>query len=594
VIRIVEKYNLQGEYALAREVLDEIYAAAKLVGIDMGYVGDYWHREIKDMKGFIKYFQGTEQWSAIEQALQTRAERAGRTIADLTVEEKAQVVNTLLRGFRTQALTLSTPGAAKERTVDVVWSEIDRFYDTSEEAIIKYIKGMNAKIAEREFFGKETKEITDLRKLQSARLTRMMKLGRRVGLKQGTTEGGYKQHISKAVKNYKAGQERLQRLTNQKPNDSIGRYVMDLQQEGKISPEQEQELQGLLMGIFHPKGFGRTLGGLTAAIYIDTLGSPLQALTQLDEFAYAMVRSPVHSIPALVRAIARRSKITPRDIGITSIGKEFQNASLKKSLTTILKITGFEEIDRINKEIFINTALAKMQHQARTKPQDLRKRLARVFGGEYKQVLKDLQKPVKSLDDITDNVQYLLLNDLLEIQPLAVSEMPEGYNKAGKAKIFYTLKTFYIKRLDFIRNESFKKMAHKDTFAEGFGNLVWLATAFALLGAGSDALKDFIKGRTFNFADSVIDSILRIFMSSKFQVMQAKREGAGRAVVDSVFSPPTKSIDAVTRDIINVAEGKDRGFELWRSVPVVGELYYWWFGAGADRNKARKKGTGTE
>ncbi|GAG41598.1 unnamed protein product, partial [marine sediment metagenome] len=250
--------------------------------------------------------------------------------ADLTIEEKAQVVNTLLRGFRTQALTLSRPGAAKERTVDVVWSEIDSFYDNSETAIVKYIKGMNAKIAEREFFGKETKEITDLRKLQSTRLTRMRKLSRRVGLKEGATEGRYKTHISKAVENYKADQERLQRLTNQKPNDSIGRYVMDLQQEGKISPTQEQELQGLLMGIFNPKGFGKTMGGLTAAIYIDTLGSPLQALTQLDEFAYAMVRSPSRSIPALVRAMVRKSKITPRDIGIVSIGKEFQDASMKK------------------------------------------------------------------------------------------------------------------------------------------------------------------------------------------------------------------------------------------------------------------------
>ncbi|GAG27889.1 unnamed protein product, partial [marine sediment metagenome] len=35
-------------------------------------------------------------------------------------------------------------------------------------------------------------------------------------------------------------------------------------------------------------------------------------------------------------------------------------------------------------------------------------------------------------------------------------------------------------------------------------------------------------------------------------------------------------------------------FELWRSVPVGGELYYWWFGAGADRNAGTKKGTGTE
>ena len=57
---------VEGAYVCIHKV-DEIYAAAKQVGIDMNYVGDYWHREISNMKGFIKYFQGTEQWSAIQQ-----------------------------------------------------------------------------------------------------------------------------------------------------------------------------------------------------------------------------------------------------------------------------------------------------------------------------------------------------------------------------------------------------------------------------------------------------------------------------------------------------------------------------------------------
>ncbi|MHC4608240.1 MAG: methyltransferase domain-containing protein, partial [Planctomycetota bacterium] len=112
--RVIEKYDLRGEYEVVRDVLNDIYAAARLVGIDMQYKSDYWHRELSDPKGFLKYFQGTEYWSIIQKALEKRAERAGRTVADLTVDEKAQVVNTLLRGFRTQALTLAAPGAGRE------------------------------------------------------------------------------------------------------------------------------------------------------------------------------------------------------------------------------------------------------------------------------------------------------------------------------------------------------------------------------------------------------------------------------------------------------------------------------------------------
>jgi hypothetical protein len=182
----------------------------------------------------------------------------------------------------------------------------------------------------------------------------------------------------------------------------------------------------------------------------------------------------------------------------------------------------------------------------------------------------------------------MLFNELLDIQPVAITEMPEAYNKAGWARIFYTLRTFYIKRLDYIRNDCFKKMCHKDTFVEGFSTLVWLSTAFALLGAQSDFLKDFIKGKAFDLWDSVVDNLLRIFMSSKFQAMKMKKEGAGRALLEEAL-PPTKVIDEVTKDIVTVAEGKDRGFELWRSVPIGGELYYWWFGEGAKRNKKKEK-----
>ena len=154
--QLVDKYGLQKEYDVARDVLNDIYNAARLVGIDIEYLRDYWHRDLSNPKGFLLYWQGTESWSIIEEAIKRRAAKAGRGIEELTDDEKAQVINTLLRGFRTQALTLSRPGAAKERTIDVIDVELNQFYSSSRDAIIKYIKHMNVKIAEREFFGKET------------------------------------------------------------------------------------------------------------------------------------------------------------------------------------------------------------------------------------------------------------------------------------------------------------------------------------------------------------------------------------------------------------------------------------------------------
>ncbi|MHC4194216.1 MAG: hypothetical protein ACYSP9_08605, partial [Planctomycetota bacterium] len=585
--QLVDKHGLTEQYQQARATLNEIFDAAKEVGIEIEYRRSYWPRVLKDSEGFLMYFQGRDDWSIIEQAIKRRAEQAGRKIEELTVDEKAQVVNTLLRGYRTQGLTLSRPGFAKERTVEAIEKEIDVFYEESLTAIGKYIHAMNAKIGEREFFGRETKEIQNLRKVQSGRLTRLMKLGRRVGLK-AAPEAKYKEHISKTAEDYKAGQERLQRLKARPLSETIGGYVMELVANRQIQPSQEKQVQEMLTAIFAPVRMGKYVSTLAKGIYLDTLNSPLQALTQLDEYAYAFFRSPLKAIPAAIRTAFRQSRITPEDIGITSIGREFQDIGAARALAVMLKATGFEMIDRLNKENYINTVLAKYEAQARTEQTGLIERLKRVFGDDYKSVLTDLQSKT-----LSDDVKYLLFNELLDIQPLAITEMPESYSRGGNWRIFYALKSFYLKRLDVVRREAFVDMKSANTFARGFSKLVWLAFSFALMGVPSDWLKDFIKGKDFDLSDSVVDSLLKIGMFSRYQAWRTREKGVGTAIVEG-WTVPTKSVDAISRDVYNQVKGKDRGFELWRSVPVVGEPvvgeeYYWWFGEGA-RKRERKSG----
>lgn len=584
---LVAKYHLETEYDAARDVLNELYEAGNEVGIDIEYRKDYWPRILSDTEGFLQYFYQRDDWSIIEEAIRRRAKRAGRTIEELTDDEKAQVINTLLRGYRTQALTLARPGAAKERTVEIIDRELNQFYDDSRTALLKYIRILNTKIAAREFFGRETREITKLRGTQSVRRTRLLKLTKRIGLRPGATETKYKEHISKTREVFEADEERLNRLTKRAPKDTIGGYTYDLVRAGKIKPRQEREIQQILQGIFDPHRMSSWMGYVSSAIYLDTLNSPLQALTQLDEFAYSFYRAPLRSIPVAIRTAFRRSKIKPADIGIKSIGHEFQGPSMQRALALLLKATGFELVDRLNKENYINTILSKYQAQAKKKTPSLTKRLVRVFGKDYKNVLEDLRKPIKSLNDVSDNVKYLLFNEILDIQPVAISEMPEAYNKAGNLRILYTLKTFYIKRVDFIRNECFSDMKSPKTFTRGLSKLIWLAFAFALLGAGSDFLKDFIKGRAFDLKDSIVDNMLRMGFFSKYQAWRTAEKGLGTAVLEG-WRPPTKAIDAITRDIVAKAQGKERGFEIWRSVPIVGELYYWWFGRGREKIEAKK------
>ena len=58
---------------------------------------NYMPRSIKDAQGLLDYLYGTEDWSLIDEAIQRKAMDLGR---ELTLQEKAIMVNSLLRGYR--------------------------------------------------------------------------------------------------------------------------------------------------------------------------------------------------------------------------------------------------------------------------------------------------------------------------------------------------------------------------------------------------------------------------------------------------------------------------------------------------------------
>ena len=166
--------------------------------------------------------------------------------------------------------------------------------------------------------------------------------------------------------------------------------------------------------------------------------------------------------------------------------------------------------------------------------------------------------------------------------------MPEAYLKGGDWRLFYTLRSFYIKRIDAFRNEAFKLMKSKKTFAKGFARMVWLATAFGLLGAAGDEVQDFLRNRKRSFRDHVYDNLLRLMMLSQYSFHTLSERGPTEAIAKEL-TPPAGIFEMVGRDVWNTVKGEDRGWELWRVVPVGGQFYYYWFGEGARREEERER-----
>ncbi len=526
------KYGMGKEYHELRNVLAEMHKAAVDVGYDVGFQPNYHPRVLKDTKGFLRYFYKQNDWPILEKAIRAKEAELQRYLSD---EEKAKLLNTMLRGYPSGTISLSKPGQLKAREIAKVTTDLNQFYMDSDGALLRYINDVTDAVEARKLFGKGPK-------------------GGKVG----------------------------------NLNDTIGGYVLDLLQKGKIKPEQEQVLKDILDARFNEVGTRGVFGLYKNLSYIDTMGSPISAVTQIGDLAWALYKNgPLQTVGATANAITGKSLFRKEDIGIERIASEFGDTSkAARAVDKVFRLTGLTAIDNIGKESLINSAYnaARAKTMNPAKEKQLRSELEPIFEKETDQLIKDLKA-----GNITENVKLYLFNVLSDFQPISLSEMPQKYLTGGNGRIFYMLKTFTLKQFDIYRREIFQKIAKEGSRLEGIKNLVYLTSAFVAANAGADFIKDFILGRPIDIEDKVVDNFLRLLGISKFVTWKAREEGVGSAMVRQI-APPFKAVDALSKDI-NKA-GDEKGLEITQSIPVVGKLYYWWFGKGAEKSEKKAKAAG--
>lgn len=528
---IFKKYGLEEDFARVRTALDDIYKRADEVGYDIGYRKNYIPRVIKDPEGFLEYIQKGDDWSIIDEAIKAKEMELARY---LTTEEKANLINTMVRGYKSGQITLSETGAMKVRSIEVVDDKINQFYGDSVDSLLKYIDSTNDAIEARRFFGKgKTSELTKI-------------------------------------------------------DDSIGKYILDLLAEGKIKPSQEKELRDILSARFNPKGTHGFWGNFKNLAYIDTMGSPISAITQIGDLAFAVYKGgPIQAAKAFGRAVVGRSHITKEDIGIEKIATEFEDGrATAKIVDRVFKAVGLSKMDSLGKETLINATIGRYRNLAKNPNEEFLSKLRAVYGSDEVAI-------TKVIDDLktgknTEDVKLLAFNELLDMQPVALSEMPVQYLKGGNGRVFYMLKTYTVKQFDIYRNEVWHEMVKNP--AKGMRNLVYLTGSLVLANATADEIKDTILGRETSWEDRTIDNLLRLAGFSKFTIYKARQEGAGSAAAQTIL-PPMKLLDSISKDLTSKNDGEPKGIEDLEtpaSVPVGGKLYYWWFGKGAQKSEDKK------
>jgi hypothetical protein len=545
IARINKKYKMEGEYSKFRNALNDMYNEAKKAGLDVGFIENFAPRVVKDSNGFLRYLQRSGEWDTFRRVIQSKEMEMGR---NLTTSEKSQLISNYIRGYSGGGLATIVPNQVKNRNIKFLTGEMDKFYYDSVTASVRYIEDMTNAIETRKFLG------------------------------------------------FKKGDEFI-------VGDSITKLVNDLLSKNKITPEQSDRLKKLLNSRLDPKGPGRFVNLIKNIGFIDVLGNSIAALTQFGDIAFSAVKYPRDTLMGFIQSSLRRSDVSIKDLGVESIAQELSKKNLISNLVSrTFLISAFSEVDRIGKETLLNASLLKARRAAKRGDKKFLNTAKQYFDNprDFDAFVLDMRAGRN-----TENVKFFMLNQLMDTQPIALSEVPVAYLQAGNGRVFYMLKTFGAKMIDIYRNTAIKTIQEGNSFIakakkaktpqskerlmkmgrkkiiQGTKDIMTLTTTIVLFNGSIDYAKDFIlRKEPSEPQDVVVDNLLKIMFLNRFAVSRLSRDGVGAVVKDMLF-PPTRAIDNLM-DFTRSESINDS--KLVRSVPIVGELYYWWFGRGSRLN----------
>lgn len=562
--QLVKDYGIEAEYKAARSALGKLKDMLTDAGFDIGNIDEYWPRAIKDTPGLLREMERGDMRPVFSDALKEKARQMGLSnVSELTDEERAKVASSVILG---KEYGQSGPTSSKKRVFNSIPEELIQYYFDPDAAMIAHIKEAVTSSEYRKFFGKTGEKMAVVRK-------RLEKVEKKLSGKDISAED--------RIELEDVAAELRQTLTRNEQGDftqPIGMLVAELEAQG-LAPEGQKEIRDTLMARLHERGTTGALRAYKNLSLIDTMGSYASALTQIGDFASPMYNAGLFETGrALGKAIAGKQRISAKEVGIDNIAEEFTDSGkIGAAVNKIFELTGLSKMNLVARDTFLNAAFEQFKKEAIADPARLKAKIKPLFLNETDSVVQDLLN-----DDVTDNVRLLVFDRLLDFQPVTKSEMPEKYLTAGNGRLFYSLKSYTIKQFDIYRREIVTglKSDSRQERVQALKNMARLGMFLVLANASADELKDFLHGRESTLSDRVVDNILRLGGISRFVTWQARREGVGSAAAKQIL-PPFKFVDSLTRDVLSA--GDDKGLKTLDSVPIVGKLAYWWWGAGADK-----------
>jgi hypothetical protein len=539
------------------ETLTRLGEEAKRLGFVVDLREGYFPRLVEDYKGLMKALgkgEG-ELGSRIEQLLAEAEKDAIRKRGyGLNDWEKSKIINNEIMAVK-RAPIGKQPSFFKDRTIDEITKDLLPYYATPAEALYTYVRTVVDRIETARFFGKDLV----LRDAPSG--------------------------VGKIIDT----------------DLSIGNLIRS--ELPRLSPEKQDRLISLLKSRFeggnkHPSRFFQEA---RAIAHLGLIGNYISALTQLGDLPIAVVHNG--SIRPVVAALAAKARGTERlraqHFGLADhIAEELVHASrpgrawydpilwANKTLRYTIGV-----IDRPIKDIALNAHLAKYERLAQTPAgvAKIQKQWGEAFGTEFPALLEDLRA-----GRVTDRTTTLAFAELSRTQPISKIDHPQAYLDHPNARILYTLKTFFVKQLNYTYEIAKDALKSKDPaeMARAAAKLTALGLLLGLWGVSVDDIKRILRGLPPKGIDwvTIADNALKTYGLGEWvrdKLASGKARDLGSAVGSFVLPPWEIFAKIATADP-----------EIVRHLPFVGQIIYDRYMGGAEKAEIRealrqKKETGT-
>ena len=538
--------QLVDSFQTVKTLLADLAGEIKDSGSTMNILDDYFPRVVKDLDG-LRSNLGVPQRSYLDQQLNTYAKSIGKTTTQLTEDQRSYVYDLVFRGYKViaddgkarfvyqGAPRVDGSGAfTKARQIPKITEDQLQYYASPEEALSLYIRRAVNDVEMRRMFGRDAVE------------------------------------------------EAPGRLNT---DASVGRLVAREKEAGNIVGDQDLELDELLRSRF--VGGAQSPGDITQALrtlgYAGTIANPISAITQLGDLG---VSGAMYGLRNTLASMFRTKNMKLVDLGLDKvISEEMVNPKAAgQLLEKLFKFSGFKAVDRLGKETIINAAIRRAQGLARNSKgiAKLREKYGKVYGDEFDSLVDDLAN-----GRVTENVKLYAFNELSDVQPVTLSEMPQAFNEMTNGRLLYMLKSFTLKQYDVVRRNIVQEY-NKGNKLNAIKNAAVLGSYLSMLNMGTGAIKDLLLGRevkTEQLDNRAMWALLGVYGMNKYTSDRYIKNGQVTDAAVELVAPATPLIDTALELGTDAVKGDidENMLKYVKPVPIFGNIVYNWFGGGAEQ-----------